>query len=102
MKTERTVSFHDLAEFVREEADLANDPVFSPEALKGERDKVSDRSRVKRSQGANSFLSFSSRTPPSESRGRSNAGQKPKEQSLCIFCGGNHLHKCGRTKQEEH
>ena len=33
-KTERTVSFHDLVEFVREEADLANDPVFSPEVLK--------------------------------------------------------------------
>ena len=100
-KTERTVSFHDLVEFVREEADLANDPVFSPEALKGDRDKVPDRSRVKRSQGANSFVSFSSRTPPSESRGRSNAEQKPKQQSSCIFCGGNHLpHKCGELSRK--
>ena len=100
-KTERTVSFHDLVEFVREEADLANDPVFSPEALKGDRDKVPDRSRVKRSQGANSFVSFSSRTPPSESRGRSNAEQKPKQQSSCIFCGDNHLpHKCGELSRK--
>ena len=100
-KTERTVSFHDLVEFVREEADLANDPVFSPEALKGDRDKVPDRSQVKRSQGANSFVSFSSRTPPSESRGRSNAEQKPKQQSSCIFCGGNHLpHKCGELSRK--
>ena len=36
-KTERMVSFHDLVEFVREEADLANDPVFSPEALKSKK-----------------------------------------------------------------
>ena len=55
-KTERMVSFHDLVEFVREEADLAKDPVFSPEALKSKRNKVPDRSRVKRSQGANSFF----------------------------------------------
>ena len=50
-KTERTVSFHDLVEFVREEADLANDPVFSPEALKSKKKKAPDRSRIKRSQG---------------------------------------------------
>ena len=94
-KTERTVSFHDLVEFVREEADLANDPVFSPEALKSKKNKAPDRSRVMRSQGANSFASFSSRTPPRESRGRPNAEQEPKQQSSCVFCGGNHPpHKC--------
>ena len=97
-KTERTVFFRDLVEFVREEADLANDPVFSPEALKSERNKVPDRSRVKRSQGANSFASFSSRTPPGESRGRSNAEQK--QQNSCILCGGNHPpHKCGELSR---
>ena len=69
-KTERTVSFHDLVEFVREEADLANDPVFSPEVLKSKKNKAPDRSRITRSQGANSFASFFSRTPPRESRAR--------------------------------
>ena len=31
---ERVVTFHDVVEFVKEEAALATDPVFSPEALK--------------------------------------------------------------------
>lgn len=100
-KMERTVSFHDLVEFVREEADLANDPVFSPEALKSKRNKGPDRSRVKRSQEANSFASFSSRTRPSESRGKPNAEQELKQQSSCIFCGGNHPpHKCGELSRK--
>lgn len=100
-KTERTVSFHDLVEFVREEADLANDPVFSPEALKSKKNKAPDRSRIMRSQGANSFASFSSRTPPRESRGRPNAEQEPKQQSSCVFCGGNHPpHKCGELSRK--
>ncbi len=34
-KRENAVSFHDLVEFVKEEANLANDLVFSPEALRG-------------------------------------------------------------------
>ena len=29
-RTERAVSFKDLVEFVREESELANDPIFSP------------------------------------------------------------------------
>ena len=92
---ERTVSFHNLEEFVKE-ADLANDPVFSPEVLKSNKNKAPDRSQVKRSQGANRFASFSSRTLPSESRGRPNAKQEPKQQSLCVFWGSNHApHKCG-------
>ena len=100
-KTERTASFHDLVEFVGEEADLANDPVFSHEALKSKRNKVPDRSGVKRSQGANSFASFSSCTMPCESQGRSNAEQELKRQSSCIFCGGNHPpHKCGELSRK--
>ena len=71
-KTNRTVSFHDLVVFVKEEADLAKDPVFSPEALKRERNKMTDKNRGKRVQGANSFVSLSSRTQSSESRRKSN------------------------------
>lgn len=41
-KTENSVSFHDLVKFVKE-ADLANDPVFSPEALKKKRNKTADK-----------------------------------------------------------
>jgi len=75
------VSFHDLVEFVREEADLTNDPVFSPETLKSKRNKVPDRNRIKRSEGANSFASLSSHTPPNESRRKSNAGHEPNVQN---------------------
>ena len=95
------VSLRDLVEFVREEADLANDPVFSPEALKSKRNKVPDRNRIKRSQGANSFASFLSRTPPSKSRGKSNVEQGPNLQSSCIFCGGNYPpHKRGELSRK--
>jgi len=87
---------------VREEADLANDPVFSPEALKKERNKVPDRIRAKRSPGVNSFASFSSRTPQAESRGRSNAEQRAKQQpSSCSFCGSNHQpDKCAELNRK--
>ena len=105
-KTERTVSFHDLVDFVREEADLANDPVFSPEALKSKRNKVADKNRIKRSQGANSFAWFSSCIPPSESRRKFNVEQEPNLQSSCIFCSSNHPpHKCrelSRKSIDEH
>ncbi|RMX40963.1 hypothetical protein pdam_00014876 [Pocillopora damicornis] len=81
-RKERTVSFHNLEEFFKE-ADLANDPVFSPEVMKSNKNKAPDRKQVKRSQGANSFASFSTRTLPSESRGRPNAKQEPK-QKVCV------------------
>jgi len=40
-KTKDVVSFSDLVEFVKLEAELATDPVFSPNALKRERNKES-------------------------------------------------------------
>ena len=78
-KTNRTVSFHDLVAFVKEEEDLANEPVFSPEALKREKNKMADKNRGKTVQGANSFVSLSSRTQSSESRRKSNEVPRPKQ-----------------------
>ena len=100
-KTNRTVSFHDLVVFVKEEADLANDPVFSPEALKREKNKMTDKNRGKRVQGANSFVSLSSRTQSSESRRKSNEVARPKQQtSLCPLCSGSHQpDKCGELRK---
>jgi len=61
-KTENAVSFHDLVEFVKEEADLANDPIFSPEALKRKRNKEVEKQRFRRRKvpDASTFASMSS------------------------------------------
>ena len=100
-KTNRTVSFHDLVVFVKEEADLANDPVFSPEALKREKNKTTDKNRGKRVQGGNSFVSLSCRTQSSESRRKSNEVPRPKQQTnLCPLCSGSHQpDKCGELRK---
>ena len=42
----RTVAFRDIVKFVETEADLATDPVFSPDALKEERKKGPDKSKI--------------------------------------------------------
>ena len=42
---EKEVSFYDLVKFVKEEAKLATDPIFSPESFNRERLKSTERSR---------------------------------------------------------
>ena len=102
-KTNRTVSCHDLVVFVKEEADLANDPVFSPEALKRERNKMTDKNRGKRVQGVNSFVSLSSRTQSSESRRKSNEveGQNSTQAFFPMCSGGHQPDKCGELCRGE-
>ena len=39
-KTKKIITFNDFVKFVKEEAELANDPIFSPDALKKERNKT--------------------------------------------------------------
>ena len=41
----RTVTFHDLVNLVETEADLATDPVFSPDVLKSERKKPFEKDK---------------------------------------------------------
>lgn len=56
------MSFYDLVEFVKEEADLANDPVFSPEALKRKRNKEVEKPKFRRRKvpDASTFATTSS------------------------------------------
>ena len=55
--------FLDLVNFIKEDAELVTDPIFSPESLKKERLKSSERPRCKnakqRTAGASSFVSSS-------------------------------------------
>lgn len=100
-KTDRTVSFHDLVVFVKEEADLANDPIFSPEALKRERTKMPDRNRGKRAHGANSFVSLASQSQSNESRRKSSEVPSQKQRTnLCSVCNGGHQpDKCAELRK---
>ena len=83
-RTERAVSFKDLVEFVREESELANDPIFSPNVLKKERNKVSpikdptnSRSSSRRAQGANTLLTSSANTVSSDRKTMKSSIQCP-------------------------
>ena len=51
-KSRTSVSFSEFVRFVKEESDLANDPVFSPDALRREKEGITSRLvRGKISQG---------------------------------------------------
>ena len=62
-KTKSSITFSDLVTFVKEEAELATDPIFSPNNLKREHNKESYRDgsrmafkgRVKRPPSANTL-----------------------------------------------
>ena len=86
---ERLASFHDLVDFVKDEAALATDPVFSPDALKETRKNEStskSSSNVKNAMwrnngkgGNKSANSFSTSATPQ--------GQKsPPRSPSCPFC----------------
>ena len=92
-KTKSAVTFSDLVQFVKEEAELATDPVFSPNSLKRERNKDSYRdstsasfkNRTRRPTSANSLLTSVGDT-----------SQKSARSSVrCLLCQGNHsLEEC--------
>ncbi|KAK3724970.1 hypothetical protein QZH41_005872 [Actinostola sp. cb2023] len=105
-KKKRTVTFRDFAKFVQEESELANDPIYSPDALKRERRKTIGnpaRSRYNRSSpqannkpvgfNSNSFATSAARpykpSPPSQSTAAPSLS--------CPQCDGQHaLTKCNR------
>ena len=89
-RTKDVVSFSDLVDFIEMEAELATDPVFSPNALKRERNKESNRDTIaptyrgrnaRRSPSANSFLTS---TKPEANQDKS---RRPQER--CPSCKGN-------------
>ena len=92
---ERLASFHDVVDFVKDEAALATDPVFSPDALKeaGKNESTSNSgSNVKNTmwrnngkEGNQSATSFSTNATPQ--------GEKsPPRSPSCPFCNSYHHH----------
>ena len=59
-KTKNAITFSDLVKFVKEEAELATDPIFSPNNLKRERNKdqieKGPECRLKAAQGVHHQL----------------------------------------------
>ena len=101
LKTEaRIASFHDLAEFVKKEADFATDPVFSPQTLKEERkidkrneDKEQDMRKWKSSKYSSSF-STNIDSPQPRIR------DQPPNVHRCSICTRSHsLENCQEFKK---
>ncbi|KAK3742217.1 hypothetical protein QZH41_000664 [Actinostola sp. cb2023] len=102
-KSGKPTSFSNFVKFVRQEAELANDPVFSPEALMRERKKTIVSVKPRNRSG------YSHRTNGKPQPGQSfvtNAGENtstPTNQAaastdqLCQVCNGKHdLAKCSK------
>ena len=90
----RVVTFHDLVKFVESEADLATDPVFSPDALKAERRKIPDKSKPglnrRRPPGSNSFA-----IAADQPQDKNSHSTKNKQARSCPVCSEPHtLHNC--------
>ena len=78
------MSFAEFVRFVKEESDLANDPVFSPDVLKRER-KGLETTKDYRGKGRNKADSFAISTI----------------QKQCSLCKGTHpLTKCQEFKKK--
>ena len=104
-KSKKIVTFSAFVKFVGEEADLANDPVFSPDALKAERKKPDNQIRSgwknkqkKRDDSKSSANSFAtSTTPPPSSFIPPSKPSADQAAQACPLCNGRHaLAKCSR------
>ena len=101
VKEKRLVSFTDFVKFVKQEAKVGNDPIFSPDILKRERkrnDPTRDNTRGMRSRyqgGINPSQSLvTSATPVGHSEQTPTAATSGREQS-CPVCNGKHaIVKC--------
>ena len=89
------VQFHDLALFVKEEAELATDPVFSPCALKDKRrlnSKKDDTGRIKLPKKR--FTDGNSLSTNSKEENE-NVETKGKQRKICPCCSKeHHLNGC--------
>ena len=101
LKTEaRIASFHDLAEFVKKEADFATDPVFSPQTLKEER-KIDKRNEdkeqgVRKWKSSKYSSSFSTNIDSPQPRMR----DQPPNVHRCSICTRSHsLENCQEFKK---
>ena len=102
-KGEQTITFHDLVKFVRAEADLATDPVFSPNVLKMERKK----SPKKQKTGTNrrrppSLNSLATTGEESKKNSKSPPGEKTDSKLKCPVCSKSHmLYNCEEFKKKD-
>lgn len=93
-KTKNAITLSDLVKFVKEEAELATDPIFSPNNLKLERNKQSNR------EGSRMPFKGRMSCPPSANTlvtlTGGDANQKlPRSSACCLMCRGSHsLEEC--------
>ena len=101
VKEKRLVDFTDFVKFVKQEAEVANDPIFSPDVLKRERKRngltrdSNSGTRSKYQGGINPSQSLvTSATPVDRSEQQQSAATSGREQS-CPICNGKHsIVKC--------
>ena len=101
--------FNDLVRFVKEESDLANDPVFSPDVLKRERKNNAVERAEKRSleKGQNnkpikisSFATGTSQDTQTQEQLRSFSGTKNRDY-ICPLCEKHHnISECFQFKKK--
>ena len=98
-KSGKRVAFTEFVKFVKQESDLANDPIFSPDALRREKHKPPERNQWGRGRRreSNSAGSFAINTTPSATSKQSSGYQT----SRCPFCGKGHtLERCVDLKSK--
>ena len=99
---ERLSTFHDVVKFVTQEADLATDPVFSPEALKEARkNEIASSSISGNDTNRNTTWRKGGRRDKSESSFLTSATPTEEQSppcSSCPFCNSKHhnLESCSR------
>ena len=102
-KDERTITFHDFGKFVRAEADLATDPVFSPDVLKMKKKKSPEKQKTGINQRRPPSLN-SLATTGEESNGNSKSppGEKTDSKPKCPACSRSHmLYNCEEFKTKD-
>ena len=104
-KSKKIITFSTFMNFVREEAELANDPIFSPDALKAERKKTGtqpkwgwkNKSKKKDDSNLSANSLATSGTPhPSDLASLTKPFADQTDQA-CPLCNGQHaLVKCSK------
>ena len=89
-KSKKTIGFNDLVNFVKEEADLANDPIFSPDALRRARKPPSDTDKSKGRANRRTYPNGSSFVTSALGRPHGNTAGSSKTATSRPLCGSSH------------
>ena len=104
-KSKKIITFSTFMNFVREEAELANDPIFSPDALKAERKKTGtqpkwgwkNKSKKKDDSNLSANSLATSGTPHPSDLAPSTKPFADQTDQACPLCNGQHaLVKCSK------